>query len=198
MKKDKVIELINSLKYSLDELKHFSEITDNNELSSIIEELIEIYTILEMSDDEFSEFLISKLNSSNCDDISKMLISGSLSSDENKGIILDKIYGMFARKEDDSIKKQNELLKNICMKIFNSVNLRDEGTKRLLSPFFYYFPELKEKKIDVIDYWMNAVKYNYRNAFKLWDSELLKEEMTELNLSGYNIGPVGVKLIASL
>ena len=125
-----------------------------------------------------------------------IFISGPLSSDNDKGIILDKIYGMLAREEDESIKKQNELLENICEKIFNSVNLEDEGTKILFSPFFFYFPKLIGKNMKLIDYWKRAIEYKYWNVFKSWDGVLVKEEKTRLDLSRNNIGPDGAKHIA--
>ena len=116
-------------------------------------------------------------------------ISGPLSSDKDKCIILDKIYGVLMRKEDDQ-------LKNICRKILRSVNLEDEGTQNVFSPFFYYFPELREKyKINVINCWDHAV--GYWNVFKLWDDELPKECMTTLDLSWRKIDDDSVKLLAS-
>ena len=91
--------------------------------------------VLKMPDDEFSEFLITKLNNlDDCMDISKIFPSEALSSDENKCIILDKIYGVLGIKDDDSIKEQNEVLKNICRMIFNLVNLEDEVTRN----FFHH------------------------------------------------------------
>ena len=94
--------------------------------------------------------------------------------------------------EHCSIKEQNELLKNICEKIVRSVNLEDEGTRKLFSPFFYYIQDLKDKyKINVLDYWKRAIEYKYWNVFKLWDNELPKDNITDLDLNGYYIGDDG-------
>ena len=154
--------------------------------------------VLEMKDNQFAEFLITKLNNlGDCVNISEIFPPEALLSVNNKCIILDKICGMLARKEEnEQIKKKNELLMNTCRRIFLSVDLRDKGIRMLFLPFSYYFPELKEENMEPIDYWNNSVRYNYRNAFKLWDRKLQKEEMVKLNLSGYAIGLVGAKLIA--